>query len=83
MSEVIPISQARASLRAVIDRAQLEPVLLERHGTVEAVLVSPEFHARAIASLEEAADVAAFDQALRGGGPALPWNQAKADLGWA
>jgi len=33
--------------------------------------------------VEEADDIAAFDAATAEQGPDLPWEQIKADLGWA
>ena len=33
-------------------------------------------------ALEDAEDVAAFDEAMADEGPNIPWSQVKADLGW-
>jgi hypothetical protein len=34
-------------------------------------------------ALEDVEDIAAFDEALAEEGDAIPWDQVKADLGWA
>jgi hypothetical protein len=46
------------------------------------VLVSPERYERLMSALEDVEDVAAFDAAMDEEGPNIPWDQAKADLGW-
>jgi PHD/YefM family antitoxin component YafN of YafNO toxin-antitoxin module len=76
------ISEARANLPDAIERARTETVFLERYGHPAAVLVSPERHAQLLAALEDAEDAAAFDAAMSEEGPNIPWEQAKADLGW-
>lgn len=76
------VSAARQNLPGAVDRAQTEPVVLERYGRAAAVLVSPEHYARLVAALEDAEDVEAFDAAMAEEGANIPWEQAKADLGW-
>ncbi len=76
------ISVARANLPAAVETARTEDVFLERYGRPAAVLVSPEHYARMVAALEDAEDAAAFDAAMAEEGPNIPWQQAKADLGW-
>ena len=76
------VSAARQNLPEAVDKAQTEPVILERYGRVAAVLVSPEHYARLVAALEDAEDAEAFDAAMNEEGPNIPWEQAKADLGW-
>ena len=49
----------------------------------EAVVVSPERYERMVEALEEAEDAMAFDAAMAEEGPNVPWEQVKADLGWA
>ena len=76
------MSSARNNLPAAIAKARDEPVILERYGRPAAVLVSPEEYARLLAASEDAEDAAAFDDAMAEEGPNIPWEQAKADLGW-
>lgn len=76
------ISAARDNLPDAVELARTEAVFLERYGRPAAVLVSPERYERLIAALEDAEDVAAFDAAMDEEGPNIPWEQAKADLGW-
>jgi PHD/YefM family antitoxin component YafN of YafNO toxin-antitoxin module len=76
------ISAARQNLPAAVDKARTEPVVLERYGRAAAVLVSPEHYARLVAALEDAEDAEAFDAAIAEEGTNVPWEQAKADLGW-
>lgn len=78
----MPISAARQNLPEAVAKARIEPVILERYGRAAAVLVSPEYYARLVAALEDAEDAAAFDAAMAEEGPNIPWEQAKADLGW-
>jgi antitoxin Phd len=76
------ISAARQNLPDAVDKARTEPVILERYGRPAAVLISPEHYARLVAALEDAEDAEAFDAAMAEEGPNIPWDQAKADLGW-
>lgn len=76
------ISAARDKLTDAVEQARTEPVFLERYGRPTAVLISPEHYDRLTAALGEAEDVAAFDAAMAEEGPNIPWEQAKADLGW-
>lgn len=78
----ISVSDARERLADVVETAQTEPVTLERYGVPAAVLVSPARYEEMLEALEEAEDVEAFDAAMSEEGPNLPWDQAKADLGW-
>jgi PHD/YefM family antitoxin component YafN of YafNO toxin-antitoxin module len=76
------ISAARDSLSEAVELARTEAVFLERYGRRAAVLVSPERYEKMLAALEDAEDVSAFDAAMAEEGPNIPWEQAKADLGW-
>ena len=76
------ITDARARLREVIDAAQRQPVLLERHGEVQAVVIGPALYARMVEALEDADDIRAFDAAMAEEGDNISWEQAKEDLGW-
>jgi antitoxin Phd len=76
------VSAARDNLPDAVELARTEAVFLERYGRPAAVLLSPERYEQLIAALEDAEDVAAFDAAMQEEGPNIPWEQAKADLGW-
>lgn len=78
----VSISSARDGLSDAVELARTEAVFLERYGRRAAVLVSPERYEELMAALEDAEDVAAFDAAMEEEGPNIPWEQAKADLGW-
>lgn len=47
------------------------------------MVVSPERYEQMLEALEEAKDVAGFDDALTEEGHKIPRVQAKAELGWA
>jgi antitoxin Phd len=79
----INISAARDNLPRAIEAARTEAVFLERYGRRAAVLLSPERYDELMDALEEAEDVAAFDAAMEEEGPNVPWDEVKADLGWA
>lgn len=76
------VSAARDNLPDAVELARTEAVFLERYGRRAAVLVSPERYEQMMAALEDAEDVSAFDAAMDEEGPNIPWEQAKADLGW-
>jgi len=76
------ISAARERLPDAIELARTEAVVLERYGRPAAVLVSPEQYEKLMAALEDAEDVAAYDEAMNEEGLNIPWEQVKADLGW-
>jgi len=79
----ISVSKAREKLSEVIELSQSEPVELEHYGHRAAVIVSPDQYDAMLEALEESQDVAAFDAALLESGANIPWEQVKADLGWA
>jgi PHD/YefM family antitoxin component YafN of YafNO toxin-antitoxin module len=72
----------RQHLADTIEQASREPVLIERRGKAAAVLVDPDEFQRMRRAVEELEDIAAFDAAMAEDGADLPWEQAKADLGW-
>jgi antitoxin Phd len=78
----INVTDARAKFSEVIERSHDEAVFLERRGRAEAVVISPEQYERMMEALEDAEDVAAFDDAMAEEGDNVPWDQVKADLGW-
>lgn len=77
------VADARKHFSDVIARSETEAVFIERRGQSAAVVISPSYYERMLAALEEADDVAAFDEAMAEEGPNIPWTQVKADLGWA
>ena len=77
------ISAARENLPAAMELSRTEAVVLMRYGRPAAVLVSPERYDELMTALEDAEDVGAFDAAMQEEGPNIPWEQVKADLGWA
>jgi prevent-host-death family protein len=78
----ISVTDARGRLPELIERARGEAVFIERRGKLEAVVVSPERYAKLMEALEDAEDVAAFDEAMADEDPNIPWAQVKTDLGW-
>lgn len=80
---IVSVADARNHFSDVIARSQNEAVFIERRGQRAAVVISPEQYERMIEALEDADDVAAFDDAMAEEGPDVPWAQVKADLGWA
>ncbi|HZJ09881.1 MAG TPA: type II toxin-antitoxin system Phd/YefM family antitoxin [Trueperaceae bacterium] len=79
----IDVSKARTNLAQILDSARSEPVLIERYGKPAGVLISPARHDELLAALDELADLRAFDEAMAEEGENIPWEQVKADLGWA
>lgn len=77
------VSEAREKLSAAVETARSEAVFLERYGRPAAVLVSAERYEELVEALEEVEDIAAFDAAMAEEGESIPWEQVKADLGWA
>jgi antitoxin Phd len=80
---IMSVSAARERLPEAIEAARVDAVFLERYGRTVAVLVSPERYTQMMEALEEVEDLDLFDQAMAEGGPTIPWEQVKADLGWA
>jgi antitoxin Phd len=76
------MSEAREHLPDAMEIARTEAVFVQRHGHPAGVLVSPERYEQLMTALEDAEDVGAFDAAMAEEGPNIPWEQAKADLGW-
>lgn len=79
----VSTADARSGLSHVIDRSRSEAVFIERRGKRAAVVISPEQYDLMMDALEDAEDLAAFDEAMAEEGPNVPWDQVKADLGWA
>ena len=77
------VSEAREKLAEAVETARTEDVVLERYGQPAGVLVSPERYEQLLEGLGEAEDEAAFDASMAEEGDNIPWEQVKADLGWA
>jgi PHD/YefM family antitoxin component YafN of YafNO toxin-antitoxin module len=80
---IMSVSAARERLPDAIEAARSDAVFLERYGRTVAVLISPERYDQMMEAVEDAEDVDLFDEAIATGGPTIPWEQVKADLGWA
>jgi len=75
------IDEASVNLAAAVDLAQTEAVHLELEGNVVAVLISPERYDVLMTALEDAEDVSAVAAAEAEGGPAIPVEQVRRELG--
>jgi antitoxin Phd len=76
------VSEAREKLSEAVELSQSQSVFLERYGQPAAVLISPARYAELMDALEDAEDIAAFDEAMAEEGDNIPWAQVKVDLGW-
>jgi PHD/YefM family antitoxin component YafN of YafNO toxin-antitoxin module len=76
------VSEARERLSEAVELARTEAVFFERYGRPAAVLVSSDRYNQLMEALEDAEDVAAFDEAMAEEGNNIPWEQVKSDLGW-
>jgi len=79
------VSTARKKMAEVIELARTEAVILEKHGTPAAVVISYERYDELMDALETLEDLAALDE-LRAEQetnpePAVPWEEVKRDLG--
>ncbi|MCL1898082.1 MAG: type II toxin-antitoxin system Phd/YefM family antitoxin [Micrococcales bacterium] len=79
----VSVAEARRSLAAVLDEVATEPVVIERRGRATAVIVDAGEYERLRTVQEDLDDITAFDSAMAEEGHNLPWDQAKADLGWS
>ena len=85
----LSVSEARAQLAAIIDRARAEhnPVYLARHGKRVAAVIDADDMDRLIELAEDMTDILDAEQARREmreiGAAPIPWEQVKADLGLA
>lgn len=75
------VSDARQDLPSLIDKTKKEPILINRHGKAEAVLISIEQFEEFVEAVEELEDIAAAEEAMRDPGPSIPWEKVKKDLG--
>lgn len=78
----INITDARLHLPELIEKAETEPVFIERSGHRAAVILSSKRYEQMLDALEVVEDIAAFDAAMTEEGENISWAQVKADLGW-
>ena len=80
----LTVSDARTNFAEVVDRARTrhEPVSLTKNGRRIAVVIDAEDFDRMVELAEDALDNAAADEA-EPAGEFLPWDEVKAELGWA
>jgi len=69
---IVSAEDARNHFSDVIARSKSEAVFIERRGQCAAVVVSPERYERMLEALEDAEDVAAFEEATAEEGPNIP-----------
>lgn len=87
MTESLPVSQAKAQLGALIERAQITrvPIYLTRHGRSAVVLIDAGEFERLHTLAEDADDARAAITARKEidetGALPVPWEQVKAELG--
>jgi len=76
-------SDARKNFADVVRQAQSEPVTIEKRGQREAVMIAPELFDSLVEAAEELEDISSFDEAMAEEGENIPWDEVKAELGWA
>lgn len=76
-------SDARKNFADAVRQAQVAPVIIEKRGQREAVMIAPELFDRFVEAAEELEDISAFDAAMEEEGENIPWDEVKAELGWA
>ncbi|MCO5294500.1 MAG: type II toxin-antitoxin system Phd/YefM family antitoxin [Homoserinimonas sp.] len=79
----LTVSDARKNFAEALRKAQSEPVVIEKHGEREAVLLSPQVFDRLMDAQDELDDIAAFDEAMAEEGENIPWETVKKELGWS
>jgi prevent-host-death family protein len=89
MTDVLPVSEAKQQLGALVDRAhfQHEPISLSRRGQRVAVLVDADEFDRLVERVEDVDDAEAAHAARREmeetGALPVPWDEVKVELGLA
>ncbi len=74
-------SDARKNFADALRKAKSEPVVIERRGRREAVMIAPELFDHFVEATEELEDISAFDAAMEEDGENIPWDEVKAQLG--
>lgn len=82
MHHRLPTTKAREKFADILNEVAFkgERILLHRHGKDVAAVISAEDLAL-LEELEEQADLEAIREALREGGPNVPWGALKSELG--
>ncbi len=75
------VSDARKDLPSLIDKSKKEPIVINRHGKPEAVIINIHQYEEFLDAVEELEDIALAEEALRDPGPNIPWEKVKKDLG--
>lgn len=83
----IAITEARAQLSSLVDRARHEPIYLTRRNQPVAALVDAERLAQLLGDAEELADIrateAAWAETAALSETPIPWDEVRHDLGLA
>lgn len=79
----VTASDARKNFAEMLRQSQDEPVVIEKRGEPEGVLIAPALFEQLMRAAEELEDVSAFDDAMNESGENIPWDAVKVDLGWA
>ena len=78
----VTVSDFRQQLASAIETSLTEAVFVQRHGETIGVFLRPEVYDELTEAWEELEDLRAYRQAKDEPGPAIPWEQVKAELGW-
>jgi prevent-host-death family protein len=75
------VSQLRENLQSVIELAQSEAVIIEKHGSPTAVLISYERYDELMNALEDQEDLEYLEQNPPDLTDTIPWEDVKRELG--
>lgn len=75
------VSDARKDLPSLVDKCKKEPIVINRHGKPEAVIIGIEQYEEFLDAVEELEDIAMAEESLLDPGPNIPWEKVKKDLG--
>ena len=75
--EIIPISEAKARLNALVDHSDVEDITLTKHGRAAAVILSQARYDELLERLEDLEDTLAIRDAP---GDTISWGQARREL---